>query len=225
MTTFEELPLIPPLKRAIRDAGYTEPTPIQAQAIGPLLDGHDLLGCAQTGSGKTAAFCLPVLQHIARSPEASDGRRRPIRALVLTPTRELAAQVAESFATYGKHLPLRVLSIFGGVSQRPQVEKLKRGIDVLVATPGRLLDLHDQGYIDLDNVDFFVLDEADRMLDMGFIHSIRKLLAILPERRQSLLFSATMPPSIVKLRAAFWSSLCGSRCSPSRSPSIASTSS
>lgn len=203
MTTFEDLPLIPPLQRAIRDVGYTEPTPIQAQAIGPLLDGHDLLGCAQTGSGKTAAFCLPVLQHIARSPEASDGRRRPIRALVLTPTRELAAQVAESFASYGKHLPLRVLSIFGGVSQRPQVEKLKRGIDVLVATPGRLLDLHDQGYIDLDNVDFFVLDEADRMLDMGFIHSIRKLLAILPERRQSLLFSATMPPSIVKLASGF----------------------
>ncbi len=204
-SAFDKLPLIPELKRALRDAGYTEPTPIQAQAITPLLEGHDLLGAAQTGTGKTAAFALPVLQHIARSAEDRPrGRgRRPIQALVLTPTRELAAQVAESFETYGAHLDIRVRAIFGGVSQRPQVEDLNRGIDVLVATPGRMLDLCNQGHIRLDKVDFFVLDEADRMLDMGFIHDIRKVLALLPERRQSLLFSATLPPAIQKLARGF----------------------
>ncbi|MEC8424399.1 MAG: DEAD/DEAH box helicase [Myxococcota bacterium] len=201
VSTFSELALIPPLQRAIAEAGYETPTPIQAQAIPPILDGHDVLGCAQTGTGKTAAFALPVLQHIERSPRGRG--RRHIQALVLTPTRELASQIAESFSTYGRHLDLRCRVIFGGVSQRPQVAFLRDGIDVLVATPGRLLDLHGQGHIDLSHVDFFVLDEADRMLDMGFIHDIRRVLAVLPDRRQNLLFSATMPPDIVNLAGGF----------------------
>ena len=201
MTTFSDLALIPELQRAIADAGYETPTPIQAEAIPPLLDGHDVLGCAQTGTGKTAAFALPVLQHIERGPRARG--KRHIQALVLTPTRELASQIADSFRTYGRYLDIRGRVIFGGVSQRPQVAALKEGIDILVATPGRLLDLHGQGHVDLSQVDFFVLDEADRMLDMGFIHDIRKVLAVLPKRRQNLLFSATMPPDIVELAGGF----------------------
>jgi len=199
---FDSLDLLPELHLAIEDAGYTTPTPIQTAAIPPLLLGHDLLGCAQTGTGKTAAFALPVLHHVARATE-DESLPRPIRALVLTPTRELAAQVRNSFAAYGEHLSLRSTVIFGGVSQRPQVAALKAGVDILVATPGRLLDLCAQGYIDLSEVDHFILDEADRMLDMGFIHDIRKVLARLPLHRQNLLFSATMPKAIVSLGADF----------------------
>ena len=175
-------------------------TPIQAAAIPPLLEGQDVLGCAQTGTGKTAAFLLPIIQRLAMR----QGEGKPkIRALVLTPTRELAAQIGENFETYATYLDLRHRVIFGGVSQKPQVSALRRGIDVLIATPGRLLDLHGQGFIELGDVDFFVLDEADRMLDMGFIHDIRKVLKLLPERRQNLLFSATMPESIVRLASRF----------------------
>ncbi len=203
MPSFADLPLIPELQKAVADVGYTDPTPIQVKAIPPLVDGCDVLGCAQTGTGKTAAFALPVLQDIARLVEDDDRRRRPVRALVLTPTRELAAQIQESFETYGRYLPLRSTVIFGGVSQRPQERALKDGVDILVATPGRLLDLYDQGLVDLSSVEFFVLDEADRMLDMGFIHDIRKVLAVLPKERQNLLFSATMPPTITELAGGF----------------------
>ena len=197
---FDELDLISPLLRALQEAGYEKPTPIQAQAIRPLLDGRDVLGCAQTGTGKTAAFSLPVLQHLADG--GGRGKRR-IRALVLTPTRELAAQIGESFAAYGKHLNLKHLVIFGGVNQNPQVRALRTGIDILVATPGRLLDLEGQGELSLRDVEFFVLDEADRMLDMGFIHDIRRVLKLLPDDRQNLLFSATMPDAIAKLAGSF----------------------
>ena len=200
--SFDSLDLLPELHLAIEDAGYDTPTPIQVAAIPPLLLGHDLLGCAQTGTGKTAAFALPVLHHIARATE-DEAPPRPIRALVLTPTRELAAQVRDSFVKYGEHLSLRATVIFGGVSQRPQVAALKAGVDILVATPGRLLDLCAQGFIDLSEVEHFILDEADRMLDMGFIHDIRKVLAKLPLHRQNLLFSATMPKAIVKLADDF----------------------
>ena len=197
---FKELNLIPPLLRAIEDAGYERPTPIQEQSIPPLLEGRDVLGCAQTGTGKTAAFSLPILQHLAESPGQG---RRAIRALVLTPTRELAAQIGESFASYGEHLNLRHLVIFGGVNQNPQVRALRAGIDILVATPGRLLDLVGQGVLSLSNVDFFVLDEADRMLDMGFINDVKKVLKLLPREKQNLLFSATMPKTIAQLAGSF----------------------
>jgi len=203
LPSFTELDLIEPLQRALADKGYTEPTPIQEQAIPALLDGRDMLGCAQTGTGKTAAFTLPVLQHLASRQDQRG--RRPIRALVLTPTRELAAQIGENAAAYGKHLTLRHQVIFGGVNQNPQVRQLERGIDMLVATPGRLLDLIGQGHIDLSKVEFFVLDEADRMLDMGFIHDVKKVLRLLPRERQNLLFSATLPDSIVKLAGSFLS--------------------
>ena len=197
---FEELDLIPPLLRALEAAGYERPTPIQEQSIPPLLKGRDVLGCAQTGTGKTAAFSLPILQHLADAP----GRgRRAIRALVLTPTRELAAQIGESFASYGEHLNLRHLVIFGGVNQNPQVRALRSGIDILVATPGRLLDLVGQGEVSLKDVEFFVLDEADRMLDMGFIHDVKKVLKALPREKQNLLFSATMPKTIAQLAGTF----------------------
>ncbi len=195
MKTFDSLGLSEPLLRAVRDAGYTEPTPIQAQAIPALLDGRDVVGIAQTGTGKTAAFTLPTLQHLA----SETPRRRPIRALVLTPTRELASQIGEAMSTYGAHLRLRHAVIFGGVSQHPQVKALRAGLDALVATPGRLLDLIGQGHVELGQVEFFVLDEADRMLDMGFIHDVRKVLKLLPSKRQNLLFSATMPDSVTKL--------------------------
>ena len=200
MTTFDSLDLIEPIQRALAEQNYVTPTPIQAAAIPPLLEGRDVLGCAQTGTGKTAAFLLPTLQKLAS--KASQGKP-VIRALVLTPTRELAAQIGDNFEAYSRHLPMRHRVIFGGVNQRPQVNDLRRGVDVLVATPGRLLDLHGQGYIDFNNVEFFVLDEADRMLDMGFIHDIRRVLKLLPTKRQNLLFSATMPDSIVKLASGF----------------------
>ena len=196
--TFQELNLTEPLLRAVTEKGYRTPTPIQQQAIPPALAGRDLLGCAQTGTGKTAAFTLPILQHLAAEPVRG---RRPVRALVLTPTRELAIQIDDCCRDYARHTAVRHAVIFGGVSQRPQVEELARGVDLLIATPGRLLDLIGQGFISLDAVRHFVLDEAERMLDMGFIHDIRRILPLLPARRQTLLFSATMPPEIERLAA------------------------
>ena len=196
---FQDLRLSEPLLRVIGEKGYTDPTPIQQQAIPPVLEGRDLQGCAQTGTGKTAAFTLPMLQLLAAEP-APKGRR-PIRALVLTPTRELAIQIDECCRDYARYTPIRHCVIFGGVNQRPQVDALQKGVDLLVATPGRLLDLIGQGYVTLDTIRFFVLDEADRMLDMGFIHDIRRILPLLPERRQTLFFSATMPESIAALAA------------------------
>ena len=196
---FQDLGLSEPLLRAIGEKGYTDPTPIQQQAIPPALEGRDLQGCAQTGTGKTAAFTLPILQLLAAEPAAKG--RREIRALVVTPTRELAIQIDECCRDYARYLAVRHCVIFGGVNQRPQVDALQRGVDLLVATPGRLLDLVGQGHISLDKVRFFVLDEADRMLDMGFIHDIRRILPLLPARRQTLFFSATMPPDIAQLAA------------------------
>ncbi|MDH3650851.1 MAG: DEAD/DEAH box helicase [Saprospiraceae bacterium] len=194
--TFRDLGIINPLLRALQGQGYTHPTPIQEQSIPILLQGKDLLGCAQTGTGKTAAFALPILQKLFLDRQRGP---RQIRALVVTPTRELAVQIGESFKTYGKFTGLKTAVIYGGVKQGTQTRMLRSGIDVLVATPGRLLDLIGQGYITLRNVEYSVLDEADRMLDMGFIHDIRKIIAKLPEDRQSLFFSATLPPSIVDL--------------------------
>ena len=200
MMSFTSLGLSKELLRTLEQEGYVEPTPIQELAIPPLLAGRDVLGVAQTGTGKTAAFALPVLQRVA----ASDlGGRRKIRALILSPTRELAAQIGERFSAYGANLPLYHHVIFGGVSQKPQVKAIKRGIDILTATPGRLLDLISQGFVDISNVEFFVLDEADRMLDMGFIRDIRKILKMLPKNKQNLLFSATMPSSISDLAGSF----------------------
>ena len=196
--TFDELNLIPRLLRNVRDSGYETPTPIQAQTIPLVLDGHDVLGCAQTGTGKTAAFALPILQRLNAAPRKA-GDPTVIRCLVLTPTRELAMQIYESFEQYGKGLPLKCTVIFGGVNQTPQVEALHRGADIVVACPGRLWDLMNQGYVRLDWVETFVLDEADRMLDMGFIHDVRRIAAKLPQKRQTLLFSATMPEEVEKL--------------------------
>lgn len=195
--TFEQLNLDGPVLRALTEEGYTTPTPIQAQAIPHVLKGRDLLGCAQTGTGKTAAFSLPMLQILSRK-EGTPGKRH-IRSLILTPTRELAIQIQESLVAYGRHLPLRSTVIFGGVGQKPQTDALSRGVDILVATPGRLLDLIDQGYVNLRNLEFFVLDEADRMLDMGFVHDVKRIIRLLPAERQSLFFSATMPPVISQL--------------------------
>ncbi|MEC8379617.1 MAG: DEAD/DEAH box helicase [Myxococcota bacterium] len=200
MITFESLGLSEPILRAVKAEGYDTPTPIQAKGIAPVLEGKDVLGCAQTGTGKTAAFLLPMMHRLSKNPQ---GRRRPIRALVLSPTRELAAQIGESFERYAKFLPLQHTVIYGGVKQGSQVSALRKGVDVLVATPGRLLDLHGQGFIALEQCEFFVLDEADRMLDMGFIHDIRRLLKVLPKQKQNLLFSATMPKSIVQLASTF----------------------
>jgi ATP-dependent RNA helicase RhlE len=194
---FEELNLIEPLLRAVRDEGYTEPTPIQEQAIGPLLTGRDMLGCAQTGTGKTAAFALPILQKLAADKGMTGPRK--LRVLVLAPTRELAAQINESFQVYGKHTGVASAVIFGGVGQEPQVRAIRRGVDVLVATPGRLLDLMGQGLVKLNTVDTLVLDEADRMLDMGFVRDVRKIVATVPTQRQTLLFSATMAPDVQEL--------------------------
>ncbi|MFH1463139.1 MAG: DEAD/DEAH box helicase [Pseudomonadota bacterium] len=202
MQNFVSLGVAEPLARAVAACGYAIPTPIQVQAIPPLLAGRDVLGCAQTGTGKTAAFALPVLQRLAEAPFRGRGAR-PIRALILTPTRELAAQIGASFATYGVGLGLRHHVIFGGVGQGPQVTALRAGLDILVACPGRLLDLHQQGHVDLTHVERFVLDEADRMLDMGFIHDVRRVLRLLPTRRQNLLFSATLPHAIVELAGSF----------------------
>ena len=196
---FSELLLIDPILKALAEEGYTTPTPIQEQAIPILLGRRDLLGCAQTGTGKTAAFAIPILQLLNEERSKTPGGPRRIKTLVLTPTRELAIQIDESFASYGRHLNLRHTVIFGGVSQHSQVNTLKAGVDVLIATPGRLLDLMNQGFVALRDVQFFVLDEADRMLDMGFIHDVKKVIAKLPARRQSLFFSATMPPDVAKL--------------------------
>jgi len=196
-SNFSDLDLIEPIQRAIKDTGYTEPTPIQKAAIPHLLKGKDLLGCAQTGTGKTAAFALPILNRLARNPRRV--QQKCTRALILTPTRELAIQIHDSFKTYGKYLRLHYTVIFGGVGQNNQVRELRYGTDVLVATPGRLLDLINQGFLSLQGLEIFVLDEADRMLDMGFIHDVRKVLALLPPRRQNLFFSATMPPDIKRL--------------------------
>ena len=195
-TNFKELGLIEPILLALFEEGYTTPTPIQAQSIPILLEGKDLLGCAQTGTGKTAAFTLPIIQLLSAKPVE---KRKRIKSLIVTPTRELAIQIAESFNAYGRHTQLNCTVIFGGVGQGPQVTALKNGVDVVIATPGRLLDLMNQGFISLREVEFFVLDEADRMLDMGFVHDVKKLLAVLPKKRQSLFFSATMPPEIVSL--------------------------
>ena len=200
MTDFQSLGLSKTLLKAVEDEGYTTPTPVQQQSIPPLLDGRDVLGVAQTGTGKTAAFALPVLQIMER--RKTQGKRY-IRALILSPTRELAAQIDERFDAYSKNMDIRHRVIFGGVKQNPQVRDLNKGLDILVATPGRLLDLIGQGFIDLSNVEFFVLDEADRMLDMGFIRDIEKVLKLLPKKRQNLLFSATMPKSIAKLAGSF----------------------
>jgi len=200
MQDFQSLGLSRELLLAVEQEGYTTPTPVQAQSIPPLLNGRDVLGVAQTGTGKTAAFALPVLQVMNRSKPQG---KRHIRTLVLSPTRELAAQIDERFSAYSEHLDIRHKVIFGGVKQNPQVRALEKGIDVLVATPGRLLDLIGQGYIDLSRVEFFVLDEADQMLDMGFIRDIKKVLKLLPKQRQNLLFSATMPKSIADLASSF----------------------
>ena len=196
--TFEELNLSAPLLRAVQEAGYETPSPIQAAAIPPVLSGRDLMGCAQTGTGKTAAFALPMLDRLTANPPR---RKGAIRALILTPTRELALQIGESFDAYGKYLNLRSTVIFGGVGQAPQVEALKKGVDILVACPGRLNDLIGQGFIDLSDLEIFVLDEADRMLDMGFVHDVKKVIAKLPRQRQNLMFSATMPKEIEQLAA------------------------
>ncbi len=197
--TFEQLHLIEPILRALKAEGYTTPTPIQSQAIPLLLKGRDVLGCAQTGTGKTAAFAIPIIQLMTETHQANNLNKRPIRSLILTPTRELAIQIGESFESYGKHTNLKYKVIFGGVNQHSQVEALRRGVDVLVATPGRLLDLMNQKFINLNDIQFFVLDEADRMLDMGFVHDVKKVIAKLPQKKQSLFFSATMPPVILEL--------------------------
>ncbi len=196
--TFQELGLIEPILEALKEEGYQTPTPIQEKAIPHALGKRDVLGCAQTGTGKTAAFALPVLQNLHKQQPAH-GKGRKIKTLALTPTRELAIQIAESFKAYSRHLDIRGAVIFGGVSQKPQEAKLKKGIDVLVATPGRLLDLMNQGIIDLSDVEIFILDEADRMLDMGFIHDVRRIIKALPEQRHTMFFSATMPKEIAKL--------------------------
>ncbi|TMJ72524.1 MAG: DEAD/DEAH box helicase [Alphaproteobacteria bacterium] len=199
--SFEHLALVEPIRRALKDEGYAVPTPIQAQAIPQLLAGRDLLGIAQTGTGKTAAFALPILQRLAASRGQAGLQRKTARCLVLTPTRELALQIGDSFRAYGRHLGLRSLVIFGGVGQNPQVAGMARGVDILTATPGRLLDLIGQGHLRLDAIETVVLDEADRMLDMGFIHDVKKIVALLPKQRQTLLFSATMPTAIARLAA------------------------
>ncbi|QCX00448.1 DEAD/DEAH box helicase [Aggregatimonas sangjinii] len=196
--TFKDLGLATPILKALQEEGYTNPTPIQEQAIPILLKGKDLLGVAQTGTGKTAAFGIPILHHLYERISLRQNKRK-IKALVVTPTRELAIQIGESFTAYGRHTGLRSTVIFGGVKQGKQVNALRNGIDILVATPGRLLDLMNQGYITFRDLEFVVLDEADQMLDMGFIHDIKKIIAALPPKRQSLFFSATMPKSIVEL--------------------------
>ncbi|MBB5351690.1 ATP-dependent RNA helicase RhlE [Haloferula luteola] len=196
-TSFEALPLAAPIQRALAERGYTTPSPIQAQSIPLLLQGRDLLGCAQTGTGKTAAFSLPILDALHRDPQGL--RPKSARVLVLTPTRELASQVGKSLENYGTYLKSRHALVYGGVGQRPQVDAMRKGVDILVACPGRLLDLVQQGFIDLSRVEFFVLDEVDRMLDMGFQRDVQKIVSLLPAKRQSLFFSATLAPPIVKL--------------------------
>jgi ATP-dependent RNA helicase RhlE len=197
MMTFDKLDIVDPILRAIEAKGYTNPTPIQAEAIPILLQKRDLLGCAQTGTGKTATFAIPILQHLLKDGQGKG--KRKIKALVVTPTRELAIQIKDSFTEYGQHTGIENTVIFGGVKQGAQTQALAKGVDVLVATPGRLLDLINQGFISLRDIRYFVLDEADQMLDMGFIYDIRRIIDQLPKRRQSLFFSATMPPKIVSL--------------------------
>lgn len=192
--TFKDLKLTEPLLMALESIGYTNPTPIQEQAISPILNGKDIFGCAQTGTGKTGAFSLPVLQQLSLSPRSGH-----VRALVLAPTRELAIQISENIHSYSKHLKLHHVTVFGGVSQSQQEKELRKGADIVVATPGRLLDLMSQGIIRIDRIEYFVLDEADRMLDMGFINDIKKIIAKLPSKRQTLFFSATASPQIMKL--------------------------
>ncbi|MEI7811467.1 MAG: DEAD/DEAH box helicase [Ignavibacteria bacterium] len=196
--SFENLNLIEPIKKALKSEGYTTPTPIQEQAIPIILGRKDLLGCAQTGTGKTAAFAIPILQILYTEKNLNQGIRT-IKSLILTPTRELAIQIGESFSAYGQHTGLRTTVIFGGVNQKSQTAALRAGVDILIATPGRLLDLMQQGFVKLQNVKLFVLDEADRMLDMGFIHDVNKIIAKLPENKQTMFFSATMPAEIKKL--------------------------
>ncbi len=197
---FRTLDLIDPIIKSLEEEGYTKPTPIQAEAIPIVLQGKDLLGCAQTGTGKTAAFAIPIIQLLTE--EKINDKKKKIRSLIVTPTRELAIQIGESFKNYGRHTRLSYTVIFGGVNQNPQANALRNGVDVLVATPGRLLDLMGQGLVSLHDIKIFVLDEADRMLDMGFIHDVKRIIASLPQKRQSLFFSATMPPEIVKLSAS-----------------------
>lgn len=194
---FESLNIIEPILKSLREEGYTIPTPIQVQAIPIVLQGTDLIGCAQTGTGKTAAFAVPILQLLSKNK--SFDRKKKIRSLIVTPTRELAIQIEESFKAYGRYTGLTCTVVFGGVNQNPQTNALRNGVDILIATPGRLLDLMNQGFISLRGIEIFVLDEADRMLDMGFIHDVRRIIAALPQKRQSLFFSATMPPEIVRL--------------------------
>ncbi|GAB6167932.1 DEAD/DEAH box helicase [Clostridium carnis] len=195
---FKDLNIIEPIQRALNEASYTKPTPIQEQSIPLLLNGRDFLGCAQTGTGKTAAFAIPVLQNIVQN-QKKENSLREIKALILAPTRELAIQIEENFTVYGKYIDIKNTVIFGGVSQKPQTKILRNGVDILIATPGRLLDLIDQKYIDLSNVKHFVLDEADRMFDMGMVRDVKKIVAKLPKVRQNILFSATMPSEVMKL--------------------------
>ena len=197
--SFSELGLIEPLQKAVAHEGYTTPTPIQEQAIPVVLAGRDILGCAQTGTGKTASFVLPLLQRMHEQKQAAGISGHQLKALILTPTRELATQIHESIETYGKFLKLKSVVIFGGVSQSRQVSDLRRGCDFIVATPGRLMDLMNQNYIVLNGIEYFVLDEADRMLDMGFVHEVKRIITRLPRKRQTLFFSATMPPAIQSL--------------------------
>lgn len=199
---FEDLSLSKSIQRAVFEEGYTNPTPIQEKSIPIILSGKDLVGCAQTGTGKTAAFAIPIIHHLHRIVGSSK-KTKQIRCLVVTPTRELAVQIGESFDTYGKYTNLRQLTIFGGVSQVPQVDQLKKGVDILIATPGRLLDLHKQGFVDFDHLHFLVLDESDLMLDMGFINDVKKIVKLVPTNRQTLLFSATMPMAIRELADSF----------------------
>ena len=192
---FKDLDIIEPIQRALEEEGYKSPTPIQEKSIPHLLEGRDLLGCAQTGTGKTASFAIPILQNIYNEGKS----KKNIKAIILAPTRELAIQIGENFKTYSKHTNIKSLVIFGGVSQNPQTEALKKGVDVLIATPGRMIDLYNQKFINLDNVKYFVLDEADSMLDMGMIHDVKRIIKYLPKVRQNIFFSATMPKEILKL--------------------------
>ncbi len=200
--TFNDLNLLKNIQQALTEEGYEKPTPIQQQAIPIIMEGTDLVGCAQTGTGKTAAFAIPIINYLHRLV-GSSAKKKYIRTLVVTPTRELAIQIDESFNTYGKYTNIRSMVVFGGVSQVPQVDQLKKGIDILIATPGRLLDLHKQGFIDLDHLHFLVLDEADQMLDMGFINDVKKIVKLTTDNRQTLLFSATMPMAIRELADTF----------------------
>jgi len=214
---FEDLSLSKSIQRAVFEEGYTQATPIQAQSIPIILSGQDLIGCAQTGTGKTAAFAIPIIHSLHRMVGSSK-KEKVIRTLVVTPTRELAVQIGESFETYGKYTNLRQITIFGGVSQIPQVEQLKKGVDILIGTPGRLLDLHKQGFIDLEHLHHLVLDEADQMLDMGFINDVKKIIKLTPNNRQTLLFSATMPIAIRELAEMFLTDPATIQISPVSSP-------